>query len=70
MMPENYCCESPQDRRTRRHEEDKQENPERHHPTAKEFTRIESEDFCAWCAPDWQDDYEYNAQNDCYVRKA
>ena len=70
MNPENYYKETLQQRHARRHEEDKVNNPERHHPTAKIITREESTGFCPWCAPNWTDKYEYNAQNDCYVRKA
>ena len=70
LDPEYYYAESPQDRRRRRHEDDKRENPERHNPTAEIIPRTGTEYFCAWCAPDWQDNYEYDAANDRYVLKS
>lgn len=63
-----YYRETPQERHTRHHEEDKRSNPERHYPLKEIITREESLWICPWCSPDWSKQYQYDAKNDRYVR--
>jgi hypothetical protein len=55
----DYSLETLQERRNRRHEEDKIINPDRHNPQKDRYTLEESMEFCSMCAPNFRDNYEY-----------
>jgi len=63
-----FHLETPQERRARRHEEDKIINPDRHDPQKIAYSFMEAQSLCYWCAPNFSEKYVYNAQSNEYVR--
>ena len=51
--------ETPQERRQRRHEEDKIENPHRHFIDKPYYTYEEALELCPYCAKDSNEKYGY-----------
>lgn len=62
----NLHKETPQERKSRRHQEDIDPFPEKHYPQKEVISRDESRKLCPYCAPNWQSKYIYDAINDCY----
>lgn len=64
----SYYKDTPQERKKRRHEEDKIENPHRHLLTKDFYTHSEGMDFCPLCADEQLKNYIYDYRTMTLIR--
>ena len=64
----DYNLESPQERRLRRHEEDKKENTDRHNPNKEYYLREDFLKLCPLCINDVKDKYTLDYRTLTYYK--